>query len=213
MIFDVTCISSKDVNYYTIIPSASASFIICHSWPTFQLFHTGDGWLQMIPVLHEDATGQTLSKPREWWLFISPRDFSPTSSIQADRKRAACPSQSQPSRRQTMTVKGHAQDAQLTQLMLFRRGSATWRIWHPTFGTGLWWALAWCTTRRIHRIEIWGCKFIAQIVAIFWDPEDKKTNWQSTFWGLRFGDTWRYITRFPVADKQLHCQLLNIECI
>ena len=69
MIFDVTCISSKDVNYYTIIPSASASFIICHSWPTFQLFHTGDGWLQMIPVLHEDATGQTLSKPREWWLF------------------------------------------------------------------------------------------------------------------------------------------------
>ena len=33
MIFDVTCISSKDVNYNTIIPSASASFIICHSWP------------------------------------------------------------------------------------------------------------------------------------------------------------------------------------
>ena len=113
---------------------------------TFQLFHTGDGhWLQMIAVLHEDATGQTLSKPRqEWWLSISPRDFSPTSSVQALDPQESCLPEAI-----RAIQKGHGCRTQLTQ---FRGSFVTFVAICLTFDltsipgiTIGHWALDWCS--------------------------------------------------------------------
>ena len=163
MIFDVTA-SHPRTWITTIIPSASATFIICHSWPC------GGSWsschVSVVPhwrwlIADDSSTAWRCHRPDFVKTTGMVAVYQPTRLLSdkfyTSRSQESCLPEPIPAIQTTdndseRTCTGRAVDA------VDPVGSAsidvgsgyvkdlTPDIWHR--------ALAWCTTRRIHRIEM-----------------------------------------------------------